>query len=250
MVRTDDTVLLVDCGIAGKRIKESLKLCESDITEVNGILVTHEHIDHVKSIRMMGKQAVNARVFGTKGTLLHEKEKLPEDRSIAIKQSDEFVIGDIKVRSFALSHDAAEPCGFSFEAGGKKLSIVTDTGIITSEIFDSVKNSNALILEANHEVNILRMGPYPFTLQQRILGDFGHLSNDCAGGTLCELLKAFDQNNMPQVMLAHLSKENNTPEQAYITVKNELFEANYYVDRDLSLNVAPRSEPTQIFKVE
>ena len=137
----------------------------------------------------------------------------------------------------------------SVECGNKKLSIVTDTGIVTEEIYAAMKGSDALILEANHEVNILRMGPYPYSLKQRILGEYGHLSNEIAGNTIGEVLKSFKGNDMPRIMLAHLSKENNTPEQAFLTVRNMLFEKDYYVDKDLELTVAHRSVPSELIKL-
>ena len=246
MVRTDDTVLLVDVGIDGKNIIGGLSAKGADISDVNGILVTHEHNDHIRSIRMMGRKAVNAKIYGTQGTLECVRDVLPPGRVEPIARHQRFELGDIIVTSFSLSHDAVDPVGYSFEHGGKKIVIVTDTGIVTKEIFDEIRTADALVLEANHEVNILRMGPYPYPLKQRILGVFGHLSNETAGSTLCSMLRSFKGDDMPQVLLGHLSKENNSPEMAMITVKNILEESNNFINRDLSLSVAHRSMATDM----
>lgn len=244
LVRSENTALLVDVGIAGKHILSGLKSCGTEITDIDGILLTHEHTDHVKSIRMMARKAAGARVCGTAGTLRCVEDKLPLDRTDAIRREDTFTIGDITVTSFALSHDAADPCGYTFRHGGRKVSIMTDTGIVTPAMAEAVEDSDILALEANHEVYILKMGPYPYSLKRRILGDHGHLSNETSGRTLSSLLAEPRTKDMPVVFLSHLSKENNTPEQALLTVRNELFEAGIYPGRDLRLEVAKRSEPT------
>ena len=243
LVRTDDTVLLVDCGISGKRIVEALGSCGLDPRDISGILITHEHSDHIQSIRVMSKKADNAGFFATRGTIKAIGDKVPEDRFTPIRRSDTFTIGDIKVRSFGLFHDAAEPVGYSFTAYGRTLSIVTDTGIITDGIYDSIKASDALILEANHEVNILRAGPYPYELQQRILGDFGHLSNVTAAELICRILDdRKETEGTPYVLLAHISRHNNTPYQAELTVQNILFEHGYMPERDVRIDTASYCE--------
>ncbi len=121
------------------------------------------------------------------------------------------------------------------------MTIVTDTGCISEEIFAQVKDADLLVLEANHEVNILRMGAYPYPLKRRILSDRGHLSNEAAGECLCRMLQCRESGKAaPQVLLAHLSRENNTPEQAYLTVRNVLFEQDYYIDKDLTVRIIER----------
>ena len=126
---------------------------------------------------------------------------------------------------------------------------MTDTGIVSEEMFQQIQPADTVVLEANHEVNILRVGPYPYPLKQRILGDHGHLSNETAGNTVSRLLEKHHGEDMPRIVLAHLSHQNNTPEQAFLTVKNILFEDDFYVGKDLNLSVAKRSEPTPIMAV-
>lgn len=249
LVRSGSTSLLVDVGIAGKHILSGLKTCGMEASDVDGILLTHEHTDHVKSIRMMGRKASNAEIYSTAGTLDCVRDKLPEERTTAIGRNQKFTVGDIDVQAFPISHDAADPVAYSFQCGDKKLSVMTDTGIVTDQMFQQIRSADSVILEANHEVNILRVGPYPYPLKQRILGDHGHLSNETAGNTVCRLLEAHRGEDMLRIVLAHLSHQNNTPEQAFLTVKNILFEDDYYVGKDLNLSVAKRSEPTPIMTV-
>lgn len=249
LVRSDSTILLVDVGIAGKKILAGLEENGIDIEDIDGILLTHEHIDHVRSIRMIGRQAVNAMVYGSEGTFACIEDKLPKDRTHSLSDEEYFVVGDIKVTPFHLSHDAIEPMGYTFENEGRQLTIVTDTGYVTDEILEQIDAADMLVLEANHEVNILRVGPYPFELQQRILGDEGHLSNETAGHTICQMLDSIDGSRVPKVVLAHLSQENNTPEQAFLTIKNILFEEDYYIDKDLELSVVKRDEPSPMIEI-
>ena len=251
LVKTEQTKLLVDVGITGKRIIAGLDGQGLTCADMDGILLTHEHTDHVKSIRMIARKAKHASVIGSEGTLKRVSERIPEDRSITIcGETDSISVGDIQVVPFSLSHDAAEPVGYSFRAEGRQITIVTDTGCVTDPIFQQICSADLLLLEANHEVNILKMGPYPYPLKQRILGDEGHLSNETAGHVLCRMLedrKSRGKEEAPTVLLGHLSHENNTPQQAFLTVRNILFENGFYVHRDLELDVVLRDEESPLF---
>lgn len=250
LVRTDDTAVLVDCGISGKRIVAGLGSQGLDAEDISAILITHEHIDHVSSLRVMSKKAENADIYATQGTIRHITDKVPEERLTRISSDDTFTVGDIEIQSFRVSHDAAEPVGYTLTSEGRKLSILTDTGVITDDIYSHVRRSNAMILEANHEVNILRAGPYPYELQQRILSDHGHLSNVAAGELICRILddEETDQET-PYFLLAHISRHNNTPYQAELTVKNVLFEDDHFIDRDIKLATASYCETSPEIEV-
>lgn len=252
LVRSEDTILLVDVGITGKRVLSGLEEKEIKPEQVNGILITHEHVDHVRSLRMIAKKAENAVVYSSAGTLAEVDDKLPADRSYPIETGKPFSIGDICVKPFRLSHDAIEPVGYSFAQGGKQITVITDTGCLSEEILSHAVEADLLVLEANHEVNILKMGTYPYSLKRRILGDEGHLSNETAGKCLCKVLqrrKKSGKETAPEVLLAHLSKENNTPGQAYLTIRNILFEEDFFIDKDLKLNIAGRDEVSQYIEV-
>ena len=250
MIRSEKTTVLMDVGIAGKYVLAGLERNGLEIEDVDGILLTHEHTDHVQSLRMIGRKAENAEVHASRGTLLSVKDKLPAGRVHEVRIDEDFYIGDILVIPFDLSHDATEPMGYSLLAGDRQVTVVTDTGYLTDEIMHHIRTADLLVLEANHEVNILKMGPYPWPLKQRILGEEGHLSNETAAGAVCEMLRNRREGRpVPKILLAHLSRENNTPQQAYITVQNILFEKGVYVNRDLELSVLPRDEESPLIEV-
>ena len=250
LVESENTKLLVDVGIAGKKILGGLRENHIEPEEINGILITHEHIDHVKSVRMLSRKAVNAKVYATQGTASQISDKVEEEKLHIIDTEYPFTIGDIMVKPFNLSHDAAEPVGYVLEHNGKKISIITDTGYISEEIFRETYDSDFFVLEANHEINILKMGSYPYRLKQRILGNFGHLSNEAAGAYICRIIRKRKKDTMPpKIVLAHLSSENNTPSQAYLTIRNILFEEDLMIGRDLELGVILKDEMSSLMEV-
>ncbi len=250
LVESEKTKLLIDVGITGKKIIEGLSQRNLTTDDLNGILITHEHTDHVKSIRMISKKASNAKVFTSKGTALEISDKIEESKLECINSEQLFKIGDIDVKPFGLSHDAAEPMGFSLMHNNKKMSIVTDTGYISDELFEQIYDSDFLVLEANHEINILKMGSYPYSLKQRILGNEGHLSNEAAGKCICRMLHQRENGcRMPKIVLAHLSSENNTPAQAYLTIRNILFEEDLYIGRDLEMDIIKKDQISSLMEV-
>lgn len=263
LVKSENTALLVDVGITGKRVFAGLAEKGLEPGDLSGILITHEHIDHVRSLRMVSRKAVNAKVFATGGTLDAVSDMIAPGRGSAVRAGESWDIGDIRVTPFDLSHDAAEPAGYTLQCQGRRLTIVTDTGCISPEIEAHIAAADLLVLEANHEVNILKMGAYPYSLKRRILGEKGHLSNEAAGEILCRMLRSSARHqrvsagehqnvlpcDVPKVVLAHLSKENNTPGQAYLTIRNILFEEDLYIDKDLTLTVAARDEAGDFMEV-
>lgn len=259
LVKSENTALLVDVGITGKRVFAGLAERGVDPAELSGILVTHEHIDHVRSLRMVSKKAVSGRVFASGGTLGAVSDMIEPGRGHTLQPGEPVQIGDIRVIPFDLSHDAAQPMGFTLQQGGRRLTIVTDTGCISPEIEAHIDAAHLLVLEANHEVNILKMGAYPYSLKRRILGEKGHLSNETAGEILCRMIRhqrasaggcqSVCPGGVPKVVLAHLSKENNTPGQAYLTIRNILFEEDLYIDKDLTLTIAARDEVGPMMEV-
>ena len=162
------------------------------------------------------------------------------------RYGEPFSVGDITVRPFRLSHDAAAAMGYSLSAGSSRITIITDTGVITEEIRDIARASDLLVLEANHDVDMLRIGRYPWFLKQRILGDRGHLSNDTAAELVCALLR---EGTAPRtVALAHLSKENNFPEMAWQTLANAVEEAGFVIGRDIEVRILVRDTISEVFR--
>lgn len=240
LIRSETTSLIVDVGISAAKIMKQLEAEHVEKETVKGIFVTHEHVDHVKSLSALYKKIPHAQVITSRGTAQSLEPKLQSlvEKSLVTAESGEcLTVGDIQVNVFKLSHDSTEPVAFYFTYGGSKIAIVTDTGCVTEEIFESVWDADILVLESNHEENILLYGRYPYAVKRRILSDYGHLSNDAAGRCLCRILDRLEGSKTPQVFLAHLSRENNTPEQAYLTVKNVLEENDYYIGKDLFMEV-------------
>ena len=256
-IKSETTSILVDVGISASQIVKRLDALEVSVQEIAGVFLTHEHVDHVKSVSAFHKKAPAAWFIASQGTVngLDEKVRSAIEPQLSIvepgccdgSQCRDLMIGDIEVHTFCLSHDAAEPTAYTFSKDGRKIAIVTDTGIVTEEIYEALKDADLLVLEANHEENILLYGHYPYSVKRRILSDQGHLSNEAAGRCLARMLKerrdsgrgsdVVGASQVPRVLLAHLSRENNTPEQAFLTVRNVLEEEDFFIGKDLKMDV-------------
>ena len=256
LIKSEETTLLVDVGISGKRIAEGMADVGLDVADVDGILITHEHSDHVHSLKVMQKKAPDALIWTNRGTYGCIKDDLRTGRHRVFATGESFTIGDIEVLPFPLSHDAAEPVGYRFRKNGKSLAIVTDTGYVTDEIYEAVRGCDLLVLEANHDENVLMVCNYPYHVKRRILSFTGHLCNDVAAETMSRIIgerfaESGDDAVLPIFLLAHLSRENNTPAMALITVRNVLEESGVFEGHgsfeDLTLDVLRRDEPSRIY---
>ncbi len=247
-VSDGETSLLVDAGISGKKILEGIEKIEEDKDALTAILVTHEHIDHVKSLSVMGKKVPGIKVYATPDTWPHIEEKVSEERREVIFPEMDFRIGNIHIRPFRTSHDAACSVGFSFLDDERKISIVTDTGYIPEEIYHEIKDADVLVIEANHDVNVLAMCSYPYVTKRRIAGDEGHLSNVACGNCIARLVKEIPKPR--QILLAHLSKENNSPDLAHLTIRNILEENHLKIGEDLQMDVITRDKVSPVYVVK
>lgn len=241
-VENNDTKILIDAGVSGKKIVTALASLNVNISDIDGILVTHEHIDHALSLPVLSKK-YNIPIYANEKTWSAlPTEKIKNQKVFNLNEP--FLVGDLRIEPFPIPHDAICPCGFNIYSSNQKLSIATDIGHITPKIVEHLKNSAFLLLEANYEPEILHSSSYPYHLKQRILGDNGHLSNKNAGELITELSK----HGLKHVMLGHLSKENNFPELAYQTVINEL-NCNKVCLNNLKVSVASRNEPSFVINV-
>ena len=214
-VGCDDANLLVDAGMSGTRVIQELMIVGVDPRRLDAILVTHEHADHIKGIGILSRK-FDLPVFATEGTWQGMYSKIgpiAEKNRVIIEPEQDFFVGSIDVTPFSTPHDAAQPVGFTFEAFGAKLAIATDLGCIRDGWFNHVLGSDAVLLESNYDPDMLEAGRYPYELKKRIKSRHGHLSNDDAGHAAAELVR----NGTHQIILSHLSKENNFPELAMRT---------------------------------
>lgn len=245
-VESDSTKILIDVGVSAKKIVNGLDSIGVNIQDIDAILVTHEHVDHVMSLGTISKN-YNIPVYANLNTwskLSKYKDKICDKNIRYFNIEEEFYINDIRVFPFSIPHDAIDPCGFNLFNGDNKISIATDLGHINPYIFSCLENSSFIMLESNYEPEILKMCSYPFDLKTRIAGPNGHLSNNTAGKLVSKLVNS----GLKSVMLGHLSKESNFPELAYNSVLDELRENNFSADI-IDLNVASRFEPSKIINV-
>ena len=237
LVRTENTNLLIDAGVSSKKMENALNSLNVSPSSLNGILITHEHSDHVQGLGTFAKK-YDLPVFVNKKTLdamPKQKDKIAEKNINLFTIEEKFEINDLKIKPFSIPHDAVNPCGFSIFKDDKKISIATDIGHMTNGILKNLEESKFVLLESNYDPHVLMYSRYPYLLKTRIAGPTGHLSNEVAGKTISYLLKS----GLKQVMLGHLSKESNFPELAYKTVVEQLISSNYN-ENSLLLSIANR----------
>lgn len=246
-VESKNTRILIDAGFSGKRVEElltSIKVCP---TSLDGIIVTHEHGDHIKGVGVLSRR-FNLPVYANANTWLGMKEgigKLKEENIKLFETEKFFNIKDLEIFPIKIYHDAIEPVGFIISYNKKKISIITDTGWVSNRIINKIKGSDLYLLESNHDVFMLREGLYPWHLKRRIMGEKGHLSNDDAGRVLGRVL----EENGEIVLLGHLSKDNNIPELALDTVKNSLLSQGLNVNKYINLGLSYRNKATRLFHI-
>lgn len=239
-VGSEDTHLLIDSGISGKRIEQGLASLEVDPTDLAGILITHEHMDHIQGLGVMARR-YGIPIYTTEKTsqcILETSSVGKIDPALFqyIIPEQDFTIGDLTVDAHAIWHDATDPVCYTVQHQDTKASIATDLGDYNEKLVDKLKDCDILFVEANHDSRMLEAGPYPYPLKQRIMGQYGHLSNDCCGdfiGKLCS-------DRLSNVFLGHLSKENNFPELAYETVRLALNHFDQTILEQIHLQVAKR----------
>ena len=229
-VGSEEAHVLVDVGISGKSIEKGLNSLDLTGKDVDGILITHEHSDHIKGLGVISRK-YGIPIYTTGGTA---------DAMLRMKSLGKMPEG------LTIPHDAAQPVGYRLECGEHSVGIATDLGKYNDYIVKNLENLDAVLLEANHDIRMLQVGKYPYYLKQRILGDRGHLSNENAGRLLCRIL----HDNLKAVFLGHLSRENNYEELAYETVCSEVtLGDNPYRSRDFKIQVAKRDHISEIITV-
>lgn len=246
LVETPNTKILIDAGESAKKIVNALSSIDIEINEIDAILVTHEHSDHVKGLGTISKK-YDIPVYANSKTwdaMPEQENKISEKNKNNFIMCDKFEIGELEIRPFEIPHDASNPCGFNIYYKNQKISVATDIGHMTSNIIHKLEDSCFVLLEANYDPNILKYSKYPYSLKERIAGPNGHLANIDAGKTISYLMN----NGLKKAMLGHLSKESNFPELAYKTVIDELIQ-NKFDENSIQINVANRFSPSSIINL-
>ncbi|WP_368653472.1 MBL fold metallo-hydrolase [Ornithinibacillus sp. 4-3] len=227
-IESEKERILVDVGLSGKEMDRLFGEIQVDPSTLTRILVTHEHSDHVKGLGIIARK-YQLPIYANEKTWKAMESglgKLSVEQKFLFDVEEEKTFGDMDVQSFGVSHDAAEPMFYTFHQGDKKVALVTDLGYVSDRIKKIVENADAYIFEANHDVNMLRMGRYPWSVKRRILGDSGHVSNEDCGLALSDIIS----NRTKRIYLAHLSQDNNMKDLARMSVGDILRERGIEID--------------------
>ncbi len=247
LIQSDNAKILVDVGKSRKYIVTSLERLGIDIDEIDAVFLTHEHRDHSQGIRVLSKISdfkiyINYKSYEV---LKEELACIDDSRLVFIEEEKKYDIKDMVVVPFKVDHDAANCFGFTIESEGKRLSIASDIGAISDEFIENFYNSSLISIEANHDERLVAIGKYAYSLKRRILGDGGHISNITVGQLLSKV--CMHNNNLRQIVLTHLSKENNSPELAKQTVESVLMSNGIKIDIDIKVDVALRDKISSIY---
>ena len=245
----EDGGILIDAGISRKRIVTGLERKGLSLDDIKAIFITHEHSDHISGLGpVLRKNPIP--VYATADTVSAIWEKtnmnnISPELFHSIRPEEEIEAGEMLVRPFSISHDAVDPVCYTVEKQGKRAAVATDMGCFDDTIIRVLGQCDSVLIEANHDINMLQVGPYPYSLKMRIVVKKGHLSNtSCA-----DLIKEILHKDLKHLVLGHLSRENNFPQLAYRTVLDELEKTETWGTLDTRLMVASRDEPTELLKI-
>ncbi len=238
---SEGRAILVDAGLSMSRIAGGLAKLGRDLQQVAALLISHEHADHLRGAAVISRR-LDLPIYASAGTLTLIKRFLPGTPRLRSLNGEQVNLGALQIRAFRVSHDACETMGFLISEGDRRLAIATDLGMADVETLSCLMDCDAMILEANHDLEMLHSGPYPWDLKQRILSQVGHLSNVQAAEVLLQVASP----RLRRVVLAHLSQENNRPQLALETVRTYLHDAGHtHVD----VVVAAQHQPTELFEI-
>jgi phosphoribosyl 1,2-cyclic phosphodiesterase len=247
-VESEGKRVLIDAGLSGKQVEKLMAQIGIDPTTLDALLITHEHSDHIKGVGIMARRYdlpiyANEATWEAMAPLIGNIE---EDKKVVMNTGDSLDFGALKIESYGISHDAAEPVGYCFYEGESQLALTTDLGYVSDRIKEKVRTAQTIIMESNHDVEMLRMGAYPWSIKRRILSDVGHLSNEAAADALCDILGGATE----KVHLAHLSRDNNLLPLARLTVQNILEDYGIFLDQEVELADTYFDRATPLEKVK
>lgn len=247
VIEHDTESILIDCGVTFKKFGELISQTDLDVSKIKNVIVTHEHTDHIKGVGVATRR-LGLQVWATEKTAdaIYEKGVLKEtDPPVNyVEKYQEYVVAGFKIIPFSLSHDAGDPVGYIVERDGKKIVCLTDTGYVSQDVMDVVKGADLYIMEMNHNVEMLHMCERPWPLKQRILGDYGHLSNEDGAFVFSQLMG----DHTKHVFLSHISQDANLPDLALMTMKGVLKERNIDVSR-LNMHMTYPMRPSHIVEL-
>ncbi|MBT2719871.1 MBL fold metallo-hydrolase [Bacillus sp. ISL-46] len=246
-VESDEHSFLVDAGFSGKQMEALFGQIDRDISKLSGIFVTHEHSDHIKGIGVLARK-YQLPVYANEKTwraMEHSVGAIPTEQKFVFDTETVKSFGAVDIESFGVSHDAAEPMFYVFHHGGKKLVLITDTGYVSDRMKGTISNADVYIFESNHDVQMLRMGRYPWNIKRRILSDVGHVSNEDAAFAMSDVVG--DQTK--RIYLAHLSMDNNMKDLAKMAVTQTLQERGLIVGEQFGLYDTDPKIPTALTAV-
>lgn len=244
IIETADARLLVDAGLSAKKLEQLMEAREFHPRKLDGILVTHEHVDHIKGLSVLARK-YELPVYANSETwkaMDKQAGDIPDTKKEIMETGSMKQFGGLCVESFAISHDAAEPVGYCFSCEGMKLSFATDLGYVSEKVLGKIIDSDVLILESNHDIEMLRIGHYPWNIKRRILSDIGHLSNEAAGEAMSHIVK---EGKARRVYLAHLSRDHNVMDLAKLTVQRVVEDNGFSLtERKIKLMETYHDRPT------
>ena len=237
-IESDTAKIIIDSGLSVKELGRRLKSIDRTPEELDAVFLTHEHSDHIGGVGPLVRK-YSIPLYATNGTIQASQKLGSVPVFNPIRSGETVQVDGLEIEPYATSHDAREPVAYVIRCQSRKLGHATDMGIVTHEVREILKNSHVLLLESNHDVEMLDVGPYSWTLKKRIKSDLGHLSNEACG----ELLAAIKHDHLQRVILMHLSQTNNHPEIAHVTALQAL--GNHYP----ILSLADQDQPTELIEV-
>lgn len=248
-IRSKGTRILLDAGLSGKYIKSALEKLDVNLSDVDGILISHEHSDHIQGVGVLQRK-YGLKIYANEKTFKAMQPKIGDidlNQVVLFDNYKPFAIKDLWIEPYSISHDSVDPVAYCIRSEQAQIGIATDLGQMDLILLQALKEMDFVLLESNHSVEMLTAGKYPYYLKRRILSEVGHLSNDTCGSTITQLVEA---GRVKNVLLGHLSKENNMPELAYETVKSIVEEAGIRVGEDLAIEMTYRDRIGPLYRIK
>jgi phosphoribosyl 1,2-cyclic phosphodiesterase len=246
-VENDEHAFLVDAGLSGKKMEQLFAKIDRNMNKLSGILVTHEHSDHIKGLGVVARK-YKVPVFANEKTWLAMENNIgniPDEQKFLFNMETVQSFGSLSIESFAVSHDAADPMFYAFHENNRKLVVITDTGYVSDRMKGIIRGADSFVFESNHDIGMLQMGRYPWSIKRRILSDVGHVSNEDAAIAMSEVV--FEKPT--QIYLSHLSKDNNMKELARMSVTQTLESCGIITGEYVHLHDTDAEEPTLLVTV-